>query len=93
MPHLKSVRCSGAATHVRWLRDTSVEVWDARPPGSDVVRLRRAQVRPQEGWREPLTLETPFTVSVELWNLQPDARLHVTPHLLCRVSWFGYSAV
>jgi lipopolysaccharide transport system ATP-binding protein len=81
LPHLKSVRCSGAAAHVRWLRDASVEVWDARPPGNEVVRLRRVKVEPQEGWGEPLATDTPFLVHVEYWNLQPDARLHVTLHL------------
>jgi lipopolysaccharide transport system ATP-binding protein len=64
--------------------DLSEEVWDdlAEAPGNDMVRLRRVNVRRQDGrLSEPLTMQTPFLVEVEYWNLVPDAHLHITLHL------------
>lgn len=62
----------------------SEEVWDEleTAPGNDVVRLHRVRVGPQCGDScDPLTMQTPFVVELEYWNLLPDARLHVTLHI------------
>ncbi|MBV5339605.1 MAG: ATP-binding cassette domain-containing protein [Deltaproteobacteria bacterium] len=69
-------------------RDLSEEVWDsaAEAPGNDMVRLRRVIVKHQDGrlfdpLSDPLTMQTPFRVEVEYWNLVPAAQLHITLHL------------
>jgi len=62
----------------------SEEVWDevTTAPGNDMVRLHRVRVRPQDGrLSDPLTMQTPFLVEVEYWNLVADAHLHITLHL------------
>ena len=64
--------------------DLSEELWEdpGQAPGGDVVRLRSVQVRRRDARQgEPLTMETPFQVEIEFWNLLPQARLHVTLHL------------
>lgn len=60
------------------------EVWPDREtaPGNDVVRLHRIQVNTKDGEAANyLTTKTQFTIVVEYWNLQPEAKLHVTLHL------------
>ena len=60
------------------------EVWDAvaEAPGNDIVRIHRVGVSRQDGGPpESLTMETPFQVEVEYWNLLPEAHLHVTLHV------------
>lgn len=60
------------------------EVWDDmdEAPGNDMVRLHRVRVRRQDGHlSDPLTMQTPFQVEVEYWNLEPGAHLHITLHL------------
>jgi lipopolysaccharide transport system ATP-binding protein len=60
------------------------EVWPdiKTAPGNDSVRLHRVQVRTKDGTSsEPLTTKTPFSIEVEYWNLQPEAKLHITLHL------------
>lgn len=61
------------------------EVWE-RPeegPGCDAVRLRRLRLRRRDGNSgEPLTMESPFLLDIEFWNLVPDSCLHVTVHLV-----------
>jgi lipopolysaccharide transport system ATP-binding protein len=60
------------------------QVWDdpERAPGNDLVRLKRLTVRPAEGDpEEAITMETPFVVDVEFWNLTPDLFLDVRMHL------------
>jgi len=54
-------------------------VWDdiSTAPGNDRVRLRRAAVRPQ-GLADELTVETPFVIEFEFWNLQPNAQLNLS---------------
>ena len=62
----------------------SEEVWDdaSKAPGNDIVRLRRVRVgRHDDNSSDPLTMQTPFQVEVEYWNLSPDAHLHITLHL------------
>jgi len=64
--------------------NTSEEVWDNvhDAPGNEIVRLRSVRVRGQDGiLTEQLTMQTPFRVEVEYWNLAPDAHLHITLHL------------
>jgi lipopolysaccharide transport system ATP-binding protein len=64
--------------------DLLEEVWDdmSEAPGNDIVRLRRVRVRSQDGLPSaPLTMQTPFLVEVDYWNLVPSARLHITLHL------------
>ena len=60
------------------------QVWDdmATAPGNSAVRLRRVCVRPVDcSPSDPITMQTPFVIEVEFWNLVPDAHLHVTLHL------------
>jgi len=48
-------------------------------PGNEMVRLRRACVRPENGRAsDPITIQTPFVIEFEYWNLQPNARLNVS---------------
>ncbi len=64
--------------------DIEEEVWDdvAEAPGNDIVRLHRVRVRRQDrNETEPLTMQTPFEVEIECWNLIADSHLHVTLHL------------
>jgi len=60
------------------------EVWEevAEAPGSDDVRLHRVRVRRQDGHpSEPISMQTPFQVEVEYWNMSANAEMHVTMHL------------
>ena len=60
------------------------EVWDtaAEAPGNDIVRLHRVRVRPENSHlSDSLTMETPFLVEIEYWNLLADANLNVTLHV------------
>lgn len=64
--------------------DLSEEVWDdvETAPGNDMVRLHSVRVKRKDGRQDdPLTMQTPFEVEVEYWNLADDAHLHVTLHL------------
>jgi lipopolysaccharide transport system ATP-binding protein len=60
------------------------ESWpeSASAPGNDLVRLRGVRVRAHGGDSSgPLTMNTPFMIEVEYWNLLPAAQLHITLHL------------
>ncbi len=60
------------------------EAWDEpdQAPGSELVRLKRIRLRNREGApSDPLTMQTPFALEVEYWNLSPGSRLQVTIHL------------
>ena len=64
--------------------DLSEEVWDdaVEAPGNDTVRFHRISVRRQDGNNaEPLTMQTPFQVEIECWNLEAGANLSITLHL------------
>ena len=65
--------------HGASLEETWPEV--SLAPGNDSVRLHRIRVAAVDPSSEQLTTKTPFTVAVDYWNLQPDAKLHVTLHL------------
>lgn len=60
------------------------EAWEQPEdaPGTDAVRLRRVCVKPDSGSpTDPITMQTPFQLEIEYWNLVPDTRLHITIHL------------
>lgn len=60
------------------------QVWEdiATAPGNAMVRLHRVCVRPKDDSRSDfITMQTPFMIEVEFWNLVPDAYLDVTLHL------------
>lgn len=64
--------------------ELSEESWERADegPGTDAVRLKRVRVQRQDGNQcEPLTMDTPFTIEIEYWNLVAGAQLHVTMHL------------
>lgn len=64
--------------------DSSEESWEDidEAPGDDTVRLHKISVRRQDGdCHAPLTMQTPFSVEVEFWNMTPGAFLHITLHL------------
>jgi lipopolysaccharide transport system ATP-binding protein len=57
---------------------TTERVWSdpGTAPGNDVVRVRRASVKPDGGTSgEPIDVRTPFTLEFEYWNLVRGARL------------------
>jgi lipopolysaccharide transport system ATP-binding protein len=50
-------------------------------PGNESLRIKRICVRPESGAAsDPITMEAPFVVEVEYWNLLPDEHLHITLH-------------
>ena len=54
--------------------------WDdpSEAPGSAGVRLRRVCLHPVDGSaQDPVTLETPFVVEIEYWNMHAGARFHL----------------
>jgi lipopolysaccharide transport system ATP-binding protein len=60
------------------------QVWDdiTTAPGNDKVRLYHVCVRPEDSSQStPITMQTPFVIEVEFWNLVPDAYLDVTLHI------------
>lgn len=60
------------------------QVWDdiATAPGNDIVRLHRVCVRPEDSSpSDMITMQTPFVIEIEFWNLLPDAYLDVGLHL------------
>lgn len=59
-------------------------VWNdfAAAPGNDKVRIHAARVRPLSGLAsEPITIQTPFALEFEFWNLQPGVRLSLSLHV------------
>jgi len=60
------------------------KVWDDRAtaPGNNSVRLHRVCVRPEDSSQStPITMQTPFVIEVEFWNLVPQTYLDVTLHI------------
>lgn len=60
------------------------ETWPevSAAPGNEAVRLSGVRIRTEHGQPgDPITMQTPFAVEVDFWNLLPDARLHITLHL------------
>jgi lipopolysaccharide transport system ATP-binding protein len=59
--------------------------WDqpSQAPGGETVRLRRVSIRPAAGSPDDrITLETPFLIEVEYWNLRDGARFHLTLNVM-----------
>ena len=59
-------------------------VWNlmSTAPGNDKVRLHAARVRPEKGSvSDPITVQTPFVMEFEYWNLQAGAHLNLSLHL------------
>ena len=68
----------------QYLKKTSEPVTErmwpeqSEAPGTAAVRIRRVAARPANGTPDdPITLDTPFVIEVEFWNLLQDARFHV----------------
>ena len=50
--------------------------------GNERVRIHKARVRPLTGSPDdPITIQTPFALEFEYWNLIADARLNLSLHL------------
>ncbi len=63
--------------------EAAEEVWEdmAGAPGNEVVRLHRVCVRHSDADQTAsFTMQTPFQIEVEFWNLLPNAHLHITLH-------------
>ena len=64
-------------------------------PGNDICRLRRVSVQVAQGdTSAPITMDTPFTIAIEFWNLVPDVELCLNVHLITEdeVIAFGTSS-
>jgi lipopolysaccharide transport system ATP-binding protein len=75
---------SGYLRAARTATTTTQQFWQdkASAPGNDRVRLHGIRVRPENGvTSELISMNTPFVIEVQYWNLVPDAHLHVTLHL------------
>lgn len=60
------------------------QVWNDidTAPGNDVVRLHRVCARPEKRqFSDQITMQTPFIIEVEYWNLIPNTILHITLHV------------
>ena len=63
---------------------TTQQLWDDidTAPGNREARLHRACVHPEHGAPTDLiTMETPFLIEVEYWNLLPQANIGITLHV------------
>ena len=59
----------------------TANIWDDvnTAPGNDKVRLHAARVRPLDGSSsDPITIQTPFVMEFEYWNLEPGAHLNLS---------------
>ena len=56
-------------------------LWEdiATAPGNEKVRLRRACVKADDG--QDITIQTPFRLEFEYWNLEPDVHLSLSLHI------------
>jgi lipopolysaccharide transport system ATP-binding protein len=51
-------------------------------PGNDLVRIRRAAVRPESGIpSDPMDVRTPLVLEFEYWNLRQGALLNLSLHI------------
>ena len=60
-------------------------IWNDRDtaPGNQKVRIHKVGVRPLTGLpTDPITIQTPFVFEFEYWNLETDARLNLSLHLI-----------
>lgn len=58
-------------------------VWDfSTAPGNEKVRLRRAAVKVEnDSDTQDITIQTPFQLEFEYWNLEPDVYLSLSLHI------------
>ena len=83
------VVADGDATLVvsEYLRNSSQpateNVWDFNTaPGNDKIRLRSACVKVEHSAEsQDITIQTPFRLEFEYWNLEPDQHLSLSLHL------------
>jgi len=56
-------------------------LWEdiATAPGNEKVRLRRACVKADDS--QDITIQTPFRLEFEYWNLEPDVHLSLSLHI------------
>jgi lipopolysaccharide transport system ATP-binding protein len=57
------------------------QVWDdpMTAPGNETVRLHSVRVRPTDGTvSDPITVNTPFVLEFEYWNLKPETVLNLS---------------
>jgi lipopolysaccharide transport system ATP-binding protein len=89
---LESGRCAaiGAPAEVtaRYLATSYTKendrLWEdpSLAPGNELVRVRRALVRPEIGTpSDPIDVSTPFRIEFECWNLRNDVRLNLSLHI------------
>jgi len=67
------------------VEETPTRTWDdpAEAPGNDKIRVHRVSVRPRTDHpNEPITMRTPLDLEFDYWNLQPDALLNLSIHLV-----------
>ncbi len=72
----------------------SARIWDniEQAPGNDILRLHKILVRPENGLQsDSITMETPFVIEVEFWNLLPDAYLNINLHLITEDQIIAFS--
>jgi len=61
-------------------------------PGNDFIRLHRLRVRPENSSpSDQTTMQTPFAIEVEFWNLVPDAALSINLHLITEEQIIAFS--
>ena len=59
-------------------------IWNdpATAPGNEKVRIRSVRARTTDGSAsDVITVQTPFVLEFEYWNLEPDAHLNLSLHL------------
>jgi homopolymeric O-antigen transport system ATP-binding protein len=67
-----------------WVPASKEVVYDdiASAPGNELIRLRRACVRPLNGsGSDPITVRTPFVVEFEYWKLDPQISLELSAEI------------
>jgi lipopolysaccharide transport system ATP-binding protein len=94
------VKDDGDADHIvsKYLKSNAssktVQVWNdiETAPGNEIVRLHRVCVRGENHSRPDLiTMQTPFRIEVEFWNMAPGARLHINLHLVTEEQIIAFS--
>jgi lipopolysaccharide transport system ATP-binding protein len=66
---------AATSTDHRWANEMDA-------PGNDLIRLRRAAVRPVDGTpQDALTIQTPILLEFELWNKRPESNFDLSIQL------------
>jgi len=51
-------------------------------PGNDLVRIARIQIRPpKSNSNDIISMDMPFDIEIDYWNLIPDANIHLCLHV------------